>query len=437
MRALVGVLVLLLAAGCVTTDPADVAPEVPPSAPLEDPLVRDHDHADAALHAYAWNTRQLAHDPLAGGPGVNAWSHALDVQAGHLFVATWGDTAGADGGVWVFDLADPEAPQALGRFRHPGSLNGDLSMKATSDGAFVVLSTEPLTSFGQASPFGPGLYLIDARDKSAPTLAQYLPGRGTHSVTIHSIGGRDIVFSAATADPLTIHEIVREPRPMLVPLGTLPIGESSIVLDDPLLGKPLLFASNGFAGYSVHDVSTPEAPQLVGKWAFPDEDEGRYLHTSAVAYIDGRRIIAITSEDWKDLPSMVWIVDATDLERFELLGTWMNPGGHPADDLRFSLHNPRIDNGTLWLSHYHAGVWALDISTPERWREPVVKGVFVPGEDVGNAEFPPLHAYMRTRDRGFAVDATPMVMDVAIHQGVAYAADMHSGLYAIKPTWSG
>ncbi len=396
--------------------------------PFLDPMGQDHDHSDPALHDFNLGFELLHHEPL-GDEATSAGVHALDVKAGYLFAAVYGDTVGAHGGFFVFDLADPTAPKAVGRYRFAGAMGGDRSMEATADGNFVVLGTEAVDCAGHVNPFGPGLYLVDVTDKTAPRLAHYLPTMGVHSVAVHAIGGDDYVFSVTS--PGGIFRIERTPAPRLVQVAEFGFGHDIIVQDDPVLDKPVLYAADGGGPLNIYDVSDPARPQLLATWNIPDRGDKFYVHTAAAEVRpDGRRIVVVTSEDWGDDPSPLWVLDATRFDVVETLATWQNPGAHAAEGLRYSLHNPRMRDGSLTVAHYHGGVWTLDLAAPEA---PVVKGFYLPHEG-GTLVAPARTSTVADRLCGaFHLGDAPSTFDVELGEGVVYAADLHTGIYALRP----
>lgn len=438
MRAVAFAVLVLLLAGCVTP-PADVTPQAAPADPLAalpfpDPMGQDHDHSDPALHAFSWGFTQTSHAPVAGSATHSAGVHALDVKQSTLFAAAYGGDADAEGGLYVYDLADPATPKLTGRVRFVGAMGGDRSMEATDDAQFVVMGTETLTSLGQLNVAAPaGMYLIDVKDKASPRIVDFLPYPpfGVHSITIHKIGDKDIVFAGASAGRNVV-EIQRAPVPKLVQIGTRAIGHDAVIMDDPIEGKPFLYSAQGGAGFEVYDVSNPAAPQKVAAWNIPDRGDRYYVHQSAVQFIDGKRILVVESEDWEDYASPLWVIDATDLGDMQLLGNWTNPGNHAAEGLRYSMHNPIFVGSTLIVSHYHGGVWALDLSTPEKQARPEVTGVFLPGEPGGKPTKPIGYTLLSATGRSFNVLDTPYTMDVETHEGYVYVADLHTGLYTIK-----
>lgn len=431
MRAVV-LAIALLATGCVAPPAADDPGAARSALPFADPMGHDHDHSDAAAHAQAFQFEQAWHHPLAGSAIHSAGAHALDAKGSYLFAAMYGGEADSEGGFFIFDIADPLAPVEVGRYRFAGPLAGDRSLEATEDAEWVVLGTEALDCAGHVNPFAPGLHLIDVRDKGTPKPAAYLPMTMVHSVTIHRIGGEDYVFTLASVQQ-NVFQIVKGPVPELRPVGSIAIGHDSAVVDDPLLGKPLLYAANA-DHLAISDVSDPTGPQQVAEWSVPNaEDDKYYLHTAVASITNGRRIVVVTSEDWEDHPSALWVLDATDFAFIDTLATWSAPGEHAADGLRYSMHNPRVLGDDVALSYYHGGVWSLDLSTPST---PRVQGMFMPAVDTGyTPEKPRTSAYADRQCGEFAFADAPFAMDVEMVPGAVYAADLHTGLYALKPTW--
>ncbi|MBI2078634.1 MAG: hypothetical protein HYT80_09755 [Euryarchaeota archaeon] len=422
----------------------DLLPDLPPVRPqvpadLVDPLVLNHDHASAKLHNLAYDMKLLAHHPLGGNLAKSSGAHALDIQAGYLFVAAYGASVDVDGGLYIFDLKNPEKPNLVGQLRLPGNLGGDRSMEATDDGNWVALGTEPFDCAGHLNPFAPGLFLIDTRDKTRPLVADFLPGT-VHSVTVHRVKNVDYVFSAGTTvvESGNIYRISVSPtRSQLLTVGRVSISHDSVAYDDPVLGIPLLYATAG--GFSVYDISDPRSPKQVGKWAPPgDEGKGHYSHQMAVDWVEGRRVVVYESEDWGTAVSPVWIVDATDLGAMEKLGMWTNPGQKAAGagestELIYSTHNPRIESGILYLSHYHGGVWLVNVSTLRQAEAPETMGYYLPHND--NGGFVPRSgegAYPKPNICQFDLDDVPNVFDVEVQNGIVYAADVHTGVYTLR-----
>lgn len=406
-------------------------------------MSQNHDHSLASIHALSYNTESYFHHPLGGNVVKSSGAHAVDIQAGHLFVAAYGASADADGGVWIFDLKDPKKPVLVGTFRLPGNLGGDRSMEVTEDGKWILLGTEATDCAGHVSLTPAGLYLIDARDKSKPVVADFVASSGVHSVIVKRIGGTDYVF--ALMGGKNIHKIVLSgAKPTLEAVGSVSIGHDGAIYDDPILKAPILYAADGNQVLRIYNVSNPAAPTKIGEWA---PEPGHYVHAAVVEFLEGQRIIIVESEDWLGTPSPMWIINGTDIAHPELIGTWVNPGNKPANaglpgspslgrfggQLIFSTHNPRIERGIVYLTHYHGGIWFLNVSAPSQWISPHVMGYYLPHNDnggfvprSGEGAYPKPNAYC-----GFDLNQLPLAFDVEVKDGIAYVADLHTGIYAV------
>ncbi len=472
MRLLAAFLIVSAAlAGCLDTDPAPDTPSDPePTPPAqrydlpEDPMPEGpgHDHTDGSQHKFLWNYEFSARDPLLGNDANAAGVHALDVQAGYMFGAVYGShTVAVDGGVVIWDLADPAHPEQVGRWVIPGSVGGDRSIGATQDGDYVVISTEPITCFSQvgSNPFS--VYLIDARDKSMPVVSDVVTVSGQsvgqpdapglaisgHSVYVAHIDGRDWAFVSGT-----IYEIVRtEQGARLVATGdTLSIGHDMYIRDAPY-NKTWAIAAGGTL--RIYDVTDPEDPAQIAFWEVPDgqwfSEYDYYIHTADIAYFEDQDIFIVSTEDWLDWTSVVFIVDATPLRNqtavdaaraaddpmlLQDIGLWKNPGNHTASGLSFSLHNPRFgEDGIMTISSYHGGLWQLDFRHPDFRTQPEEIAYAVYSDADGPLAMDPVQG-ADACSLGYTVDA-PTYMDVELGpDGILYAADVYTGLYTFVPT---
>lgn len=433
-------LVLPVLAGCL----GGVAPE-DPSAPTQDPsgpsqlftnpLIQDHDHKDPALHDLSHNFERLDWDPVGASDASSAGAHAMFVRGDRLFVANYGEVVGADGGFHILDISDPKDPETIGRFRWPGAIGGDRSIAATTDGNYVLLGTETVDCAGHVNPFAPGLYLVDVTEPSAPVVVDHYAATGVHSVFVHEIDGEQIVF-ANTAPDTTFHVDTSGPVAQLEPINDLGFGHDIWAYDDPLADATYLLASDGSAGFHMYDVSQPEAPENIGTWK-PDDIDSHYIHTAVPLIRGDQRLVVVTSEDWLDHPSPMWLLDMTHPGTPLLVSEWSNPAGVPSEALRFSLHNPRMtDEGELVFAHYHGGVWALDLDDPADWTDPEVLGYHLPHEDTGYRPTGPRTKAVADNLCGkFHLEDVPSTFDVAVRGDVIYAADLHTGLYTLQGTW--
>lgn len=431
-----------------------------------------HDHAAVAQHKFLWNYEFAARDPLLQNAANVAGVHALDVQAGYLFGAVYGShTASVDGGLVIWDLSDPANPRQTGRWTIPGSVGGDRSMEATPDGDYAVISTEPLDCAGHVNPLGViGAYLIDTRDKSLPVVADAMtlnratvgnlldgqaPGAGAelgqHSVAVHRIDGEDYAFIAAKI----FHIDRSEQGARLVYVSEINTGHDIYVRDTPW-NTTWAIAANGGGGMLIYDVTDPAAPFELAVWDLPERKSlaqngtSYYFHTADVSFQDGQVVLVLTSEDWGETVSPLWIIDGNQLVGvtqppgepilLESIGTWRNPGNHSAlAGLTFSLHNPRFhDGGLLTISSYHGGMWQLDVRHPEFWAAPAPIAYAAYAEGTPTAARDPIEDQIASNPNicglEIALDA-PSYWDVEVGpDGVTYLADGFMGLYTFKPT---
>jgi hypothetical protein len=409
-----------------------------------DPFIMNHDHSLAKNHELAFHMRQLSHHGLGGSAVKSSGAHVVDVQGDWLFVGAYGLVADVDGGVYIFSLADPLKPKLTGQFRLPGNVGGDRSLMATQDANWVVLGTEVMDCANHVNPFGPGLYLIDARDKTNPKLADYKPDTGVHSVIVHRVGDKDYAVTLGggrTENGRNIWEIDTA-NGKLKAIASVPMSHDGAIFDDPLLGVPLLYVAN-VRDLVIYDFSNPAAPAKLGSWT-PPNNRDHYVHAVAMGLIDDRRILALESEDWGSLASPLWILDATDLAAIEHISTHTNLAGAPANaggeggpSLAFSTHNPRIEDGKVYMAHYHAGVWILDVSSLDKARAPEIMGYFLPHQDNGGYRPQSSQSVLPIPPNpncfgGFRLHEVPNVMDVEVRNGIVYAADLHTGLYVLQ-----
>ncbi len=417
-----------------------------------DPMQSDagHDHGDPSLHQHLWNYEFTSRDPLLQDEFNNAGVHALSVAQDHLFGAVYGShTVDIRGGIVIWDISEPTMPVMVGRHYIPGAVGGDRGIDVTPDGAFTVLAAEQVTCFGQVNPVPVNVYVFDTSDKSNPVITdvrsaagntagtpdRVAPSTGTHSVSVHRIGGDDYAFLFGD-----VFRISEEGR--LIDTGArVPVGHDLYVRDTPW-GDVWGLSANGGRQFQIFDLTEPEAPREL---AFFEGGEGYYLHTADVGFFDDQVLVALSSEDWGDSVSTIWLMDATSLRDdprddpivLEELSTWTNPGNHPAGGLSFSLHNPRWnEDGIFTMSSYHGGLWQLDFRHPEFRADPAEIAFAVYSEGTPPIAEDPVHDTVESNLCGLGIGLdTPSYMDVELGPGgVLYAADVYMGLYTFAPT---
>lgn len=310
------------------------------------------------------------------------------------------------GGLYVIDIADPFDPKLVGTLEIEGTMGLDVKWTPSGDGALI-------GDFGQ-------IHLVDLADPATPVL------RGTfsykdagikgqaHMVATRSIDGQEWVFVASQSNNAPMYILVREgwnltykaSYGMLPVLASTPLGNHDItILNDTLLGdKPLLYLAEGFGGWSVHDVSKPDAPVRLGGSFSPEPGPG-YTHTVRVGFYDGKRIVVTMSE--VGLNTMK-VYDATDLAKPILLARWNADTTRP----QIPQHNIQLLGDHLYMGHYTEGVYVFNLSG-------VVSGPPV----LGSLELAPMAHYAveepeKPSELGFA-----NVWEVLVHHGAIWVTD--------------
>lgn len=450
-------------------------------------------HDDVSQHAVSCRMSQLFFDSLADelGERPDVILGEMDVKADVAAVAVTYPESGA----LFFDVSEPATPRFLSWYRGEEcdqtllDVNCGAFVDLSSDGRLAFLAIQTFTPFpiGRNTPERPrvsfpGVQVIDLADTRNPRLAGTYPivsQGGVHTTRSHVIpegpGPRDpgeYVFSIANGVGIDIGRVERDGDEVsVVPWNTIFLGDAhdTFVQNDPTTGRTYLYVAEGFQlGFSIWDVTDPADVQEIARWDLtPQCPEDWYAHTIDVTHRGGRRYVTMPAEIldigeqldeyqaagcgriWGngDQPGPLWIVDATDLGRLgqpgdtddtlrqkseaTLVTTWTNPAGRAGGHLTFSPHNQQIVGDRIFLSHYHAGVFALDASAafagrPER---PVEIGFAVPSgpeiRPVFEPAFTPLQPFFSEH-----APVRPDVWDMVVYKGRILAADMRGGLYS-------
>lgn len=465
---LVALLAATALAGCFTGDADDR--EAGPA--FEDPGMdgalphgEGHEHADPDAHRHATNAALLDHMDLlrfGADDDLVVGAHAMDLHGDMLAVAVFGnhDASGGQQGFHLINVSDPEALQHVAFYSAGVPVRGDRTIAFSGDGQLVFLGLE-------GGP-RPGISAVDVSDPTNPHEVGFwddATGFGPHTVASGLIDGTQYVFALSlgvtilewdgsaftergkyvAADNLALADsagiIAQDPGSTYVAtygLRTL-YGHDMNFYEDPATGTPLLLVAYAYDGLKILDLSAPEAPLLLARF-LPEADTSHkhYVHSvTAERMEDGRLIVVAGSETFEDenqgIASPIWILDATDAiadldptGEPELLATWTNPSGAPAEALTQSVHFFRQQDGFLYLSHYHGGVWAFDLRTDEDRRAGQAFGFILPVPDVPVP--PPEDCCI-----GFALGGIPMVFDVMVGPDhTVYAADIIQGVTSVR-----
>ena len=266
----------------------------------------------------------------------------------------------------------------------------------------------------QSLPLAPGVILVDVTDPSTPTFAQFVPTPvlGPHSVYATEVDGTTYVVASITnlehqASYFQFYEVTDTPLGgQLVHLATYqaPPGPTSTIplinghndasiMKHPVTGQLLAYLANWDGGMVILDISTPQAPIVVSTWggadndqvSLGDEDSGGIHGTLPVEGLWDERHYVIAGQELGGHPEgrptgWIFIVDDTDPANPVEVGRWTLPVDvNWTGFLQFSTHYFSLVERTLFVSMYHGGVWAVDLSTPEAMAAPPTIGAFVPG----------------------------------------------------------
>lgn len=388
----------------------------------------------------------------------------------------------------LVDVTDARAPVHLGEFILPRSASRDVALTPDGHHVAIAISTPdagptplplglaPTTAVqpqwrgvctnGELVPAGPeqelsyppGVMLVNIDDVAAPTIAGYypLPILGAHSVYAGELNGRTLVIASVTnlvaavsnfwffeitEAGLTFLALYQEP----VTTGGAPVingHNDAVVQEHPVTGQPLAYLANWHQGMTILDLSDPRLPQRIGGWTdtpgtastdLVQDGHGNVHEAIPIPGLYGGRHYTIVGQEILDHPletpsGLVHILDTTDPSNPTPVAQWTLPVDVEWEaSAIFSTHYVSIDGATMFVAHYHAGVWAIDLSgfldgiVDEQDQRPPAIGVFLPANQ--SPAPPPRASY----------DWTPTVMDAnAIGNGELVVWDNQSGIYVVK-----
>ncbi len=462
---LVALLATSALAGCVhlTDQSTHTDDVVDPLADFVDPMLVDdhHIHGDRAHHAnLSWNMEEIGWTNMVDGLSV-AWGE-IDTHGDLAVVAYAYPTAGFA----TVDISDPASPRVLDTYETGAGYGADVKFSTDGARAFVAVQDhgDPQPLAGEspiAGTVAAGIHVYDVSDPTNIVLESVVPVEpsGVHMLYVHEIWNNDHIFAAHNLEGVAIYEFYDDsPAPHMRQIaliegievdGTnIPVrsAHDMTVIHDPVLKTPVLYVADAFAGVAIYDVGEPLRPEAIGHW--DDDSNEWYVHTvQARTTADGQRTMVVVPEVFSNAEATVvsplWVLDATDFSDIRLSTTWNAPGDHGADLLRFSVHNFQfIDDDRLVLAHYHGGVWVLqlsrsattnnasgiettsiDLTTPLNHVTPL--GYHVPNNDPGWPMSGIYHGQYNMED-------APTVWDVVVHDGIIWATDVNSGLYALS-----
>jgi hypothetical protein len=312
-----------------------------------------------------------------------------------------------EGIVAIVDVDNPRKPKVIGRYDDDADQSFDGDLEFSSDGRWLFYTR-------QTHEFSlDGLHVLDVSDPANPTLRNYEPGGGMLRLAYYDAGDAEWIVTMDAVDGMIVNRF--EPTTGAVvpvhasPLPALKVGgpaSAGVVIQyDPILEKPLLYASTGQTGVEVFDFSDPTNPVLLGSWA----DVG--LAEIEVLIEGKKRTIFGATEYWfnKAHKAQIWHLNATKLERIKVERTvTLNC---PPDD-RWRMQGMALAGDDLYVAESNVGLISF-------WGEY--------GRTL--SAFTPF-------DRGApnklaAVPASPYVFDVEVQRDLLYITDASTGILSI------
>ena len=335
-----------------------------------------------------------AYDP--GSAGFNAMAVGLD---GIAYLGSWGGGSECPSlGVRVIDVHDPTAPTPIATAAvYQGTTAEHLAVAHYNTPAFtgtvLMAGIQRCVASGAAES---GLALWDVTDPTNPAELGFLStGRGTrgvHEFTVRQQGGRWLAYLATpnseitngtgdlrvvdVTDPRNPQEIANwgAKRDAGLPVGTgaqcAPICRGqvpqvflhSVALS---LDGRTAYLSYWDLGVIILDVSEPQAPRWIGRYAEPQAAEGN-THSVSLAH-DGK-LMLVADETFGPPWGRLRLVDIQDPTNPVQVGSFDTPdsaAGTPGEQYAYTIHNPLADDrdqNRAYLAWYADGVRLLDIS---------------------------------------------------------------------------
>jgi hypothetical protein len=377
-----------------------------------------------------------AYDP--GSPGLNASAVGLD---GFAYLGSWGSAANCPGlGARIFDVRDPTTPTFLGTAAvYAGTTAEHLAGVRYATAAFT--GSVLFVGIQRCSPSGgapSGLAIWDVTDPANPAELGFVSTgrgpRGVHEFTVRQYGDRWLAYLAASnsevsggegdlrivdvTDPRQAREIgqwgAKHDAGLAVGTGAqcAPACRGSVpqaFLHSIALSPDgrTAYLSYWDLGMILLDVSEPNAPRWLGRFAEPLAAEG---NTHSVALVHSGRLALVGDETfgppWGRL-RLVDVQDAANPVQVGVFDTADSAAGTPGEQYAYTIHNPLGDDrdqNRAYVAWYADGVRVLDVSDASR---PVELTSWTPPHD-------------------------PMVWNVALMGDLVLVGDVNNGLYVLR-----
>lgn len=353
-------------------------------------------------------------------------NNTADVYAHKGFAYLGTHTAnGANGGVRIFDLKDPKNPQEIAQFAHdvPHTWQEKVIVKSVNTpnfkGDLAVVSLQQTSrnnanrpdSIGGAllydvtDPYNPeriGFYELDRRITGTHEL--YLTTQGNQALMLLSnpyadyyTGGAERDFQIIdVSDPTNPEKLWEfDPRELAEvdenfngyhwssPDGkTRPVFNHSVITDN---NGQYAYVSMWDLGTVIFDIRDPENAKYLGRTEFADDQKGA-AHSAALArggtvLIETREVASPHGAGYESAYGYTRIFDIKDKTNPVLLSEFTTDLTYdfstPVNTFAKTVHDPKVQGNTLYLSYYSGGVISVDITNPS---EPVEIGRYTPDQ---------------------------------------------------------
>jgi hypothetical protein len=440
-----------------------------------------HDHADASLHGATSDVELLDYHSLGDvGPSSETGSPdephygavtELRVRGDYAYLGVFSAKSPTSGrGMYVLDISEFNAAgntndlrdaelEVVSFLRNENDAAAVMDVKVSGDGDYVFLSKQPYsavyddldpvpTADGDSVSAGAAsLQAVDVSDPANPQLVGTYDAwdTGPHNAFHHRIGGTDYVFAIHDTRDGTagiwVFEFDRTTGALVLVNkwnadGNLTGGHvvdadrryahDITVQDDPRLDRPVGYFSYWDSGLYALDLSDPTDISVLGHFSMP----ATHYAEPAPSFYDGKRILVAGQErsSVEDGSSgMVKLLDADGLDdgydgsdNVSELDSWEWQANVSFSNFTLSPHNFDVtDDGWVHVGHYHGGTRFLRIHRDD-WSLDE-KGHFRAANDV------PEDSKMAGLNH-----AAPFTWTAVEQEGVVYASDINTGVYALR-----
>jgi hypothetical protein len=451
------------------------------SSDTNDSNTEGHDHTDASLHGATSDVELLDYHSLGDvGPSSETGSPdsphyggitEIRVRGDYAYVGIFSsDNPTGDRGMAVLDVSEFNAADntddlrdaeldVVSFLRNDNAAAAVMDVKVSDDGDYAFISKQPYTALFEETDPRPdddgdsisasasALQAVDVSDPANPQVVGTYDvwDTGPHNAFYHRIDGTDYVFAIKDLDDgtaaLYVFEFERATGALVLVNkwtkdgdiadgnavgGGLTYIHDITIRDDPELDRPVGYVSYWDAGLYALDLTDPTDVSVLGHF---DMARAHYAE-AAPKLLDGKRVVVAgqeTPSQTDGSTGKLKLLDASDLttdwsgeDNVTELDSWEWRSDVTFDDFALSPHNFDVtDDNWVHVGHYHGGTRFLRIHSDDWTLEE--KGYFRAAEDV------PEDSKMEGLNH-----AAPFTWAAVEQEGVVYASDINTGVYALR-----